>query len=234
MSEPNYYAIIPANVRYDNDLTANAKLLYGEITALCNKEGFCWANNRYFATLYGVSITSVSTWLSQLTKKGYLISESEEQENGELKRKIYLPDQQPIKDILNTPLKNLKGVSKETDIPHKENLKHNSTVNNTSNNSISSIKKNKENILQQIQLPFDWDSKEFFALWGKYIANRKGRPLTAQMANDRVEKLNSLSGGKWEIAKIMLEKSGFKGWDEFYLPDTKKTDQKPNYDKWKK
>ena len=35
--KPNYYAIIPANVRYDNELRANEKLLYGEITALSSK-----------------------------------------------------------------------------------------------------------------------------------------------------------------------------------------------------
>ena len=67
-----YYAIIPANVRYDPDLPPNAKLLYGEITALCNEKGFCWASNRYFAELYGVSIRSVKGWIDILSQKGYI------------------------------------------------------------------------------------------------------------------------------------------------------------------
>ena len=46
---PNYYAIIPANVRY-SDITPNAKLLYGEITCLCNKEGYCYATNDFIET----------------------------------------------------------------------------------------------------------------------------------------------------------------------------------------
>ena len=37
-----YYAIIPANVRYDNSLKANEKLMYGEITCLSQSSGECF------------------------------------------------------------------------------------------------------------------------------------------------------------------------------------------------
>lgn len=74
----HYYAIIPANVRYDKELTPNAKLLYGEITALCNEKGYCWASNSYFSDLYNVSKVSISKWLKQLEEKNLVNVESEE------------------------------------------------------------------------------------------------------------------------------------------------------------
>jgi hypothetical protein len=70
--KPNYYAIIPANVRYDDKLPANAKLLYGEITALCNKEGRCWASNNYFAELYGLNKRSITRLIQVLNLRGYI------------------------------------------------------------------------------------------------------------------------------------------------------------------
>lgn len=72
LERPNYYAIIPADVRYCKDLTANAKLLYGEITALCNKTGTCWASNKYFANLYGVQPTRISEWVKQLEQAHFV------------------------------------------------------------------------------------------------------------------------------------------------------------------
>ena len=73
MSEkPSYYATIPGYVRYDKDLKDKAKLLYGEITALSNKEGYCFASNNYFAELYEVSTQTIINMINNLVDKGYL------------------------------------------------------------------------------------------------------------------------------------------------------------------
>ena len=69
---PNYYAIITAEVRYDNRLSANAKLLYGEISALTHTNGLCWASDNYFSELYNVSRSTLQRWLKQLEDFGYI------------------------------------------------------------------------------------------------------------------------------------------------------------------
>lgn len=81
LERPGYYAILPADVRYAA-ITPNAKLLFAEITALCNKSGVCWATNGYFAKLYNVSEKSVSRWVSELIDARFLIAESSTKANG--------------------------------------------------------------------------------------------------------------------------------------------------------
>ena len=72
MEKPTYYAIIPAIVRYDDDLSSSEKLLYAEITALCNTTGECFASNAYFANLYSKDKVTISRWMSKLKDKGYI------------------------------------------------------------------------------------------------------------------------------------------------------------------
>ena len=72
MEKPNYYAVIPAEVRYSKKLTPNAKLLYAEITALCNMNGKCTASTDYFCRLYEVSRVSIQKWLKNLEDNNYI------------------------------------------------------------------------------------------------------------------------------------------------------------------
>jgi len=89
----NYYAIIPATVRYNNNLKPAEKLLYGEITALTNTKGYCYAKNRYFANLYDVTLHTVSQWISHLEKMGYIKIEMIRNGKKEIEeRRIYIND----------------------------------------------------------------------------------------------------------------------------------------------
>lgn len=111
----NYYAVLPANVRYDKNITPNAKLLYAEITALCNDKGYCWAGNAYFAELYGVTKTSISNWISSLQKNGYIDVQLIYKENSKeiQSRHISIANNIPIQDNLNTYTKNIvEGIQK--------------------------------------------------------------------------------------------------------------------------
>lgn len=91
--EKSYYAIIPASVRYDKNLSPNSKLLYGEITALSNEKGYCWANNAYFSHLYDVSNRTITNWVNELKKAGHIIVNYERSDvEGYAKRYIMLSD----------------------------------------------------------------------------------------------------------------------------------------------
>lgn len=131
--KPSYYAIIPAKVRYDHRLKANEKLLYGEVTALCNSSGECWASNKFFAELYDVHITNVSRWVNSLVDKGYLESQLVYKEGTKEIEKRILRLSSVSKNVKTPNSKNVKtSISKNA----KEN---NTSINNTSmNNNILS------------------------------------------------------------------------------------------------
>lgn len=109
--QKTYWSIIPAEVKYDEDLSPMAKLLFGEIASLCNERGYCWASNKYFAELYKSSKDSVSRWISELVKKEYV--ETEINAGGD--RQI----------CLGVSAKMPRGIGKNAEHNNKENNKEN-------------------------------------------------------------------------------------------------------------
>lgn len=96
MNEENnigYYAVIPATILFNKELKPNEKLLYAVITALSNKEGYCYASNTYLGNLFNVIPHTISTWVSHLRNKGFLHVDIITNENGEvIQRRIYPND----------------------------------------------------------------------------------------------------------------------------------------------
>ena len=173
----SYYAIIPANVRYDKRLKPNTKLLYGEITALCNERGFCWAGNEYFADLYGVNKETISRWVSDLIKFGYLNREIiyKEGTNQIINRYLRI-NQYPIDEKRNTPI--------------DEKVKDNNTsINNTFNNTkeyirdLPPLKKSK--------------AKPIRHKYGEYknvlLSDEQMEKLKTEFPNDYQERIERLS-----------------------------------------
>ena len=126
--KPNYFSIIPATVRYDNELKDKAKLLFSEITCLTNSLGYCIASNDYFANLYGVSKETISRLINQLAEKEYIKITYEKRGSQITKRMIILSS-----DIQNCQRSVDENVIRSVD----ENVKDNNTSIN--NNIINNI-----------------------------------------------------------------------------------------------
>lgn len=150
MENPGYYGILPANVRYDKNLKPMEKIMYSELTALCNKNGYCNATNSYFAELYEVSKNTVSLWIGDLEKAGYIKT-----------KLIYEPGTKNIKErriYIATPItknndtyheKEVDPITKNNDTPITKNREDNNTsINNTrliiTNNHLENIIENQE------------------------------------------------------------------------------------------
>lgn len=145
----SYYAIIPSNVRYDKDLTPNAKLLYGEITALCNDKGFCWATNEYFASLYNVSEKTITRLITNLKDKKYVFTKVDtfRYNDGTVKkiRYIYINEEQFIQaeilDIDHIDKINSNHIDKN--VPYNNTI-YNNTLNNNKESNINITKESKK------------------------------------------------------------------------------------------
>lgn len=127
-NQPSYYAIIPADVRYDEGIPANAKLLYGEISALIGEDGYCFASNEYLASRFKMTHEAIARLITKLEKAGHICRVIEKDESGQIMtRKIYLrasvPDGQGIDQKINTTQpKNQGGIDQKIKDTNKDIL----------------------------------------------------------------------------------------------------------------
>lgn len=142
LESPSFYAILTADVRYDKSIPANAKLLFAEITALANKEGYCFASNNYFAKLYEVTPQAISKWVNLLQKAGYIIIDYIRDGKEIKERHIFVGNKSKNVstniDEVSTNIdeginKGLMGYQQKI----KDNITNNNKLNNTLNNTLN-------------------------------------------------------------------------------------------------
>ena len=207
MEKPSYFAILTANVRYDKTLKPLARLLYAEITALCNKEGYCWAGNQYFADLYEVDKNTVSGWIGQLKTRGYITVQLEYKEGTKqiLNRYIRI-NGEGIHKIIDTSLQ-------KDSYPINEIIEVNKTINNTFNNTVN----NKDYFSQFWDFyPRKAGKEAARKAWEKLQPNEELMTLIANNIKERIDK------GEWrkDNKSYILHASTFlnqKRWEDEVL-----------------
>lgn len=218
MQNKSYYAIIPASVRYDNELSANAKLLYGEITALCNEKGFCWANNDYFEELYGVGKRSIQRWIDSLVDRGYLLRNFLKNETGAIVGRCLSISQYLPEGVVS----NDTGVVSKMSYPYDKNdtggmtkmtpiiIQDNNTIN------IKEKYQKKSNGFSDLINEYT-DNESLREAFQAFIEMRKkiNKPLTEYALKLKFKDLDKLTTNVYMKVKIVNQSVG-NCWQDFY------------------
>lgn len=234
-SRPGYYAIIPADVRYDDRIPANAKLLYGEISALIGAEGYCYASNSYFCKIYGFSDSTITRLIGELVKYGYLIRECVRDNSGQIsQRKLYLkvsvPEIHPPLIFEGTPSQNKgEGTPKnkgETNlsITEKEKDKKEKPKGKSEPLTDDELRPIVVDGINRIAEP-DWtaDTKNELFRWvmALYDPNRvvkKAHPVRSKLSVDGTFRKLALSGKDPNVMIGMLCSAIEGGWQGVQVP----------------
>lgn len=98
--KPQYWGVMPAEVRYCPGLPATAKVLYTEISALTQMDGICVKDNAYFCQLYKISERTLQGHLKALARQGFIAIL--DGDGGQGRRRIYAG----INPLAHNPAKN--------------------------------------------------------------------------------------------------------------------------------
>ena len=178
MDKPSYFAVIPASVRYDKRLKPIERLLFGEITCLTNKDGYCYASSSYFAELYDTQRETISRYISNLAKYGYIKIEID---NG-CQRKIFLDGgvtkvSHGVTELSHGVTESSQGCDRTITGGCDQTITQNNTSNNNNFNKLEKEKINKKE---------------------KAVKHKYGRYQNVLLSDDELEELKKEFPVDWQ------------------------------------
>ncbi len=118
MTEERTFLKLDGAMKNKESIPPSGRIIYAEVCALAQKEGYCYASNKYFSSVYHLSVQSVSRLLNALKKQGFLEISYGKDERGYLKRFM-----KPKVD--NSVTKTLNTSSQKCEVTISVNAKHN-------------------------------------------------------------------------------------------------------------
>lgn len=89
-NQSSLYYVIPAEIMHSKELSMEEKLLYGLISGLSNKHGYCFASNEWFQEELNISESSLKKYLHNLEKSGYITRKMTSLENNPFKKQRHI------------------------------------------------------------------------------------------------------------------------------------------------
>ena len=131
-------------------------ILYALITALSNKEGYCYASNKYLGEKLGVDPVTVSRWITDLRRNNYVFVDIMRNEKKEIICRRIFPNDVPYRLNNQYPyiLKDQEGID--------EKVKDNNIIDNNINTHTVSKEKFNENVFL-----YDYEYKKLLEEYGE-------------------------------------------------------------------
>ena len=222
-----YYSIIPSTILYNKNLKSNQKILYAVITSLSNKEGYCFASNKYLAEKLNVGSNTVSGWITDLRRKNFIQVELIRNDKQEIiQRRIYINDI-PYNFYKEYPY----TINKEEGILQK------SKENNIINNNIKTHTLSKIEYQDRVFL-YDYEYRNLIEEYGQVKTDKCMEELSLYKKSkgvdyasdydtikrwviDRVEEREKRKGKENKVRKANFEQRNYENmseefWNSFY------------------
>jgi uncharacterized phage protein (TIGR02220 family) len=193
---------IPAHIWLSGEFGAMEKMLLGEIVALSQKNGWCYATRKHFSTWMHCSEANVTYYLTKLLKAGY-IEQIEKPGFPTLRRVVvskFYGEQEPV-NVVDPYPSNVFTPTRQTSLPGGSNgFTLNTSINTISNTSnkeketsalapSASISENNDSVVKK---NFTTESESELQHHSEEKKEKKGPSIGRGAVTDEMPKVNEV------------------------------------------